>query len=165
MSQNQIKKLKKAINNYDVELHPDLTTQLKVIKNPHGFTIQIPGKPISWKRVGGLIHRYDTQKTEKLFVGLLLRGAMGNLPPYTGPIKLVVAFYFQAPKKYKFNQCTDFYNTTHIDIDNCLKFLMDCCTNAHVFNDDCQVVAVDMSKRYTLQHAPAYTHLTITQLI
>jgi Holliday junction resolvase RusA-like endonuclease len=129
-----------------------------------GFTCTIPGKPISWKRVGGLLHRYDTQKQEKLAIGLLLRKAMANNPPLTGPLEIYASFNFIAPKKYKCTSCEKFYHITKPDADNCLKFIMDCCTDANVWLDDSQVSEINVSKRYTFTTHEPYTHLTIRKI-
>lgn len=129
------------------------------------FSCTIPGKPISWKRVGGLIHRYDTQKQEKLATGLFLRKAMGKNKPLTGPIKFEATFFFQPPKKYKCERCFKLYHITKPDADNCVKFLMDCCTDAKIWLDDSQVAEISVTKRYNLFNTDPYTHLTISKII
>ena len=128
-----------------------------------GFNITIPTKPIPWKRPAGTFRRYDSQKQEKLAIGLYFRKAMGNHPPLTGPVFLNLCFYFQPPKNFKPKCTLDFYNKNKPDVDNLEKFILDTLKDAGVLKDDCIIVKVTKEKKYLdlrLQKEP-YTYISI----
>ena len=121
--------------------------------------ITIKGKPVSQKR-----HRhtkkgftYDPSKGEKSdFIVLLHESAPKQ--PLGGDIFLQAYFYLPRPKKHfrtgKFSgvlkKDIPLYCKTRPDLDNYLKFVMDCC-NGVIWIDDSQVVRVMMSKSYSIE--------------
>tara|TARA_Y100000310_G_C20613348_1_gene779210 strand:+ start:328 stop:738 length:411 start_codon:yes stop_codon:yes gene_type:complete len=121
--------------------------------------IKIKGKPTSQKR-----HRhtkkgftYDPSKSEKGdFIVLLHEYAPKQ--PLRGEIILQAYFYLPRPKKHfrtgqysgVLKEGIPLYCKTRPDLDNYLKFVMDCC-NGVIWVDDSQVVRVMMSKSYSLE--------------
>lgn len=117
--------------------------------NPYGFTLVIPHTPIPWKRPGQSgRHRYDTQKALKEQLIVFFKQAMNKRKPFTGPIRLILVFYFVLPKSKK----PDTKHITKPDTDNLIKFYQDCMTNAGVWKDDAQVYKLIVEKKYTYTH-------------
>ena len=115
----------------------------------------VPGKPVAQKR-----HRhtkkgfvYDpSSKEKKDFIAKLK-----SLPKkvFKGDISLQVYFYLPYPKKYYrtgkykgiLKDKVPHYCKTRPDIDNYIKFVMDC-LNGLVYKDDSQVVDIYSNKLY-----------------
>lgn len=119
--------------------------------------LEIPGVPKALKR-----HRmtkkgwsYDPSKKDK-------QDFIAKIPvesrkiPLKGEIVLFMVFTMPRPKKhYRTGKYSHVLKSNapenHVirpDIDNLLKFVMDCLVDAGVIKDDCQVCAVQMEKLY-----------------
>lgn len=60
----------------------------------------------------------------------------------TKPIALEITYYSKRPKTLQVDSAPTgaIYKTTKPDIDNLTKLLLDCCTQAGLWGDDCQIV-------------------------
>jgi Holliday junction resolvase RusA-like endonuclease len=120
----------------------------------------IEGDPIAWARAKPNFasrRMWDSQKQEKLVIGLSLVKQHGNNPPFSGPVHLEVNFYMRLPKKGKNHG--DWYSGKP-DSSNLLKFIEDS-GNKILYIDDCLLVWIDVKKRY--DHHPR-TEFTIERL-
>jgi Holliday junction resolvase RusA-like endonuclease len=122
------------------------------------LSLIIKGKPISQKR-----HRhtkkgftYDPSKPEKKeFISKIEKKPK---KPFKGYIHLQVYFYIPYPKKYyrtgkysdQLKDGAPYYCIARPDVDNYLKFVMDC-LNGIMYEDDSQVVNVEATKMYSTE--------------
>ena len=99
-------------------------------------TYIIPGLPIAWRRAGYGGHFYDTQKGQKLVSGISMKQQHANRPQFTGPLELIITFFFPLPKISKPKQALLSGNwfTNRPDGDNLEKFILDAATNV-LFHD------------------------------
>ena len=138
------------------------------------ITIKIPGKPISKQRPrfyrrGKHVGTYNAQETEE---GMWLAMCREQLPlkPLTGALSVVMLFSLQRPKSHygtgrnseKLKPSAPHYPSKHPDIDNFLKFAMDC-LNEIAWVDDSQVVSILGEKTYAA--GQGYTTIHIRLLI
>lgn len=121
------------------------------------ITIIIPGKPVpkarprfTWngKRV------YTPVKTvlyERL-VGLKANQAMAGKSKMSGPLHMDLRAHFEIPKSWTQEQrrkaLLGEIVPGRIDVDNVVKSIADGC-NKIVYEDDCQIVSISASKRYS----------------
>lgn len=120
--------------------------------------IVVPGAPKGWSRPAdspfGGRHRFTPkkQRTEQNLIGLLASRAMGNKPPFTGPIDLRVGAFFDVPKSWsKAKRAAALRGAAHKskpDADNICKLLKDALNNV-VWVDDAQVSDLSIRKRYS----------------
>jgi Holliday junction resolvase RusA-like endonuclease len=118
--------------------------------------ITIPGKPIPKKRprfarVGKFTKAYSAQKKEEKATRLVIASQWYG-KPLEGAVRLDVVFFMPIPKSTSKKQKAamllgNISHTKKPDIDNLLKFLLDC-MNGIVFEDDSQVINVKASKIY-----------------
>jgi len=127
----------------------------------------IPGKPIAKKRPrfvrrGNFVGTYNDQETEE---GKWMQQAMTSAMkdplyealPLSCPVTISLSFQFPVPSnwpKYKIRalqgkQIT-FYHTKKPDLDNCIKFVLDC-LNRWMWLDDKQVVLIHAFKVYGIE--------------
>ena len=112
----------------------------------------VEGTPNSLARPRfGLGHVYDSQKQLKFGVGLQLRN-QHEFPPFEGPLKIEITFFMPistriSKKKYDKLVCTPHYIKP--DIDNLIKFLLDC-SNGIIFADDAQISVIIARKIYSI---------------
>ena len=120
------------------------------------LSLIIPGKPIAQKR-----HRhtkkgftYDPSKLEKDdFISKIEKKPK---LPFNFNIHLQLYFYIPRPKNhYRTGKYSDqlkkgvpYYCKSRPDIDNYIKFVMDC-LNGIIYKDDSQVVHVEATKIYS----------------
>lgn len=117
--------------------------------------INIKGSPIAQKRArfarrGAYVKTYDPQSQEKEVVKALMRGQV--IKKLEGPLEIEINFYFEVPKSYSKKRAKaclngDEEHTKKPDIDNLVKFYLDC-MNDLVFKDDAQVVKLVARKIY-----------------
>jgi len=125
------------------------------------LTLKIPGKPIAKKRPrfarrGKFTVTYNDQETEEGRFILEVKQQLDGHTLMTGPIRMVVNFYFQRPKSHfgagrnagKLKPSAPAYHICKPDLDNLLKFLKDCLNN-FVWKDDSQVLELTAMKRYS----------------
>ena len=128
----------------------------------------IKGNPIPQKRHRmGRGYSYDPSAPDKKRVRLELL-LKNNKVINTGPVNMFVTFYMKRPKSHyrtgKFSNMlkndAPMQHTKKPDIDNLLKFIMDCC-NGIVYKDDCQVNRCSVSKVYCEQEEEPHTEINI----
>lgn len=90
---------------------------------------------------------WDSQKEQKVYSSLSLRSQHKDTPLFEGPLCMDINFFMEIPKKHK---KADIAGNPHIfkpDIDNLIKFVLDCC-NKILYNDDCTITKITASKVY-----------------
>lgn len=123
----------------------------------------IDGKPMPLSRPrfsNGVV--YDSQKATKNRVSFELK-AQHDGPVFTGPLRLDVIFYMPVPDSMRRKKEDKVTYTPHFkkpDIDNLIKFLLDC-SNGILFEDDSQIAIINASKIYSNL---GRTEFTITEL-
>lgn len=120
-------------------------------------SISIDETPVSWKRAGvyirkGLVTIYDKQTKEKKKTRFFLKTQYTD-PIISGPLMLNIEFFMPMPKSTPKRTKQDMlsgkiFHSKKPDIDNLLKYLLDCMTNI-VFVDDAQVRMVQVKKTYS----------------
>jgi Holliday junction resolvase RusA-like endonuclease len=111
----------------------------------------IDGPPISLKRPRfGLGHVFDSQKREKFGASMQLKSQHEYPLPFDGPLKLEVTFYMPMPKRMAKKNHVDGRapHSSTPDIDNLLKFLLDC-ANKVIIKDDALVAYIVANKIYS----------------
>ena len=122
--------------------------------------IKIPGVPIAKKRPrfarrGKFVTTYNCQETEEGRWLLSAREAFrkhGLMEPVSAPMALVITFFMPIPasvsKKQRALMELNQAHTKKPDLDNCVKFTLDC-LNGELFKDDSLVYDICASKRYS----------------
>ena len=120
--------------------------------------ITIPGKPIAkarprFARRGKFVITYSSQETEE---GRWLWEAKGQVDQcFEGPAYVICHFYMPRPKGHygtgknsgKLKENAPNWHTKKPDVDNCIKFVLDC-LNGLAWKDDCQIIMVSGQKEY-----------------
>ena len=123
--------------------------------------IIIPGKPIAKKRPrfarrGKCVTTYSEQETEESKIMAQILAQLGkDWKPIETPVLLDMEFCFPFLKSHygsgknsdKIKASAPIYHTQKPDVDNLVKFVMDC-MNEIVFRDDAQVVTIAASKKW-----------------
>ena len=102
---------------------------------------------------------YDSQKQHKLAYGILLQHQHNGKPLFDKPLHLEATFYFKIPlsqmnrmtSKSSSNKRFKGEGVPHSirpDLDNVVKFLLDCC-NGVIYRDDCLVASMKIEKVYS----------------
>ena len=119
--------------------------------------IEVPGKPIAQRRPnffrrGKRVGTYNPQESEagKFIVQCLeqIKSVEGLPIPKDVPIRLECAFCFAIPKSMPRKRLLEL-NLQHItrpDIDNCLKWVLDCLGKGVVYRDDSQICIIKAVK-------------------
>ncbi len=122
--------------------------------------IEIPGPPISKKRPrfarrGNFVTTYNDQETEEGFWALRAIEHIkksGTALPLSGAIRLSCIFNIPRPKShYTTKGIKKNAPAAHVqksDLDNLVKFVMDCLNRCNVWGDDCQVVSIVAEKKW-----------------
>lgn len=116
------------------------------------LTITIPGQPIAKKRPrfarrGKFVTTYNSQQTEEgKFICRMQNQFYGPPIPAGVPIFLNICFSVQIPKSLPKKKVV-IGPVRKPDIDNMIKFVMDC-ANGILWHDDAQVVHVEATKVY-----------------
>ena len=97
----------------------------------------------------------DAWKEQVMLAAGLYRGQFT-----TGPLRLEVEFFLPRSKAHKH----DDYVAVKPDLDNLLKSTMDALSQAGVWRDDAQVVAVVASKRYEAENREIGAVIKVTAL-
>ena len=116
----------------------------------------IPGKPVPQKRHRmGRGFSYDPSAPDKKRVRteLILANRLRYI--HKGDVSMFITFHMQRPKshyrtgKYKefLKKGSPYKHTSKPDIDNLIKFIMDCCSGI-LYKDDNQVVNITANKQY-----------------
>jgi len=123
--------------------------------------LTVKGEPKAQKRHrsgsrNGKSYTYDPSSSDKADFLVLMHNSAPK-SPLQGPISLLCKFHCTRPKAHfktgknagQLKPTAPIWCQTRPDIDNYLKFIMDC-ANKILFNDDSQVVKVEMSKTYSI---------------
>lgn len=118
------------------------------------IVITIPGEPVAQARSRSTRsgHHYDPQKKLKDGIKLLIKSQVKGMEPLTGSLTLKCTFRMSRPKSHYgtgknsgiLKMSAPYYHTIKPDLDNQLKFVMDC-LNGIVWKDDCQVCVIKES--------------------
>lgn len=150
-------------------------------QSPERIQFVVMGPPIAWARVAdkGLtvgkhgntyMEKFDPNSKAKL--NFLAKAALYRPDKlFDCPVEVNIAFYFKRPQDhygrnggqlYLKPDAPEFYAAKkRHDIDNCIKFVLDC-LNGQFIIDDGQICKIAAEKRYC-DKLP-YTEVTITQL-
>ena len=116
----------------------------------------IPGKPVPQKRHRmGRGFSYDPSAPDKKRVRteIIFQNRKKNI--HKGDVSMFITFHMQRPKSHyrtgKFKEFlkkgSPYKHTSKPDIDNLIKFIMDCCSGI-LYKDDNQVVNITANKQY-----------------
>ena len=101
-------------------------------------------------------HAFTPAKTRKAeeHITKVAREAMSafGVPPWQGPLKVVIRMWFKRPKSNKSK-----WHTQRPDADNCAKLVLDGC-NGIVWGDDSQIVELTVKK---LWHTYGYIEMDV----
>ena len=98
---------------------------------------------------------YDTQTQKKKMFQVLIRNEMliqSIQEPLQGVLKLSVTFYMPIPQstsKKKKNALEGTYHSRKPDLDNLIKFLLDCFNGVLIQDDNC-IASIHAEKRYSI---------------
>jgi Holliday junction resolvase RusA-like endonuclease len=126
-------------------------------------TYTIPGVPVALQRPRVSYktqHVYDPQAHIKEAAQSILRFQHHSPCPFEGPLKLTLTFHMPIPKSTP--KSRSLHHTPHTkrpDIDNLIKFVLDCC-NATIFTDDALVFDLSSSKIYDIVPRTEITIIT-----
>lgn len=76
-----------------------------------------------------------------------------------GAVKVLIAFYFPAPKCARFSSTVTVPKTTRPDLDNLVKNVLDALTDAGAWADDSQISTLHIKKRISI-HPITIIHLS-----
>jgi len=128
--------------------------------------IVIPGIPVAKGRPRlGKYGTYTPTKTvnyENLVQYCYMDQAEGI--KLDGPLMMEIRFYFPIPKSYSKKQIEllkvqDMAHMKKPDASNCLKSIEDA-LNGFAYDDDCQIVEVHVTKKYTLEDPRAEVRIS-----
>jgi len=122
------------------------------------WSVEIPGHPIAKKRARvvrnkhtGFVHGFNPQRQEEDTFATVIKASGA---PYfeTEPLKIKIAFVLPVPKSFSKRKRDKalkgvLHPTKRPDLDNYVKFVLDCC-NSVLFRDDSQVITIVAKKRY-----------------
>ena len=144
------------------------------------LTFTVPGEPHGKGSVraslrGGGVHTYKNPKTvayEDRVALFASRAARGM--PIEGPVRVSIVAYRRRPKSPpRKHECrtgieagSHRWCTKKPDADNCAKSVLDGCTTAGVWMDDCQVADLRVSKFWCNEgeHPRTDVHIEVIQL-
>ena len=122
----------------------------------HSYTITLLGEPIAKKRPRFNIKTgrvYDCQYKESKSVKMMILSELVRLSktiPIKNAVSLDITFYKEPPKSISKKKRLQLIGTPDLrkpDLDNYLKFILDC-SNGIVFEDDRQVYKIISEKIY-----------------
>lgn len=108
-------------------------------------------------RMGGK-KMFDSQKKEKLVMGIELARQHHNRPLYTGPLHLDVRFYFPYPQRRSKNP--SFYHYGRPDLSNLIKLVEDVAQGV-LYGDDCLIASICAVKLYAKEGRTEFSLLEI----
>ena len=115
------------------------------------FVVKDTPIPLARPRMTGGGRVWDSQKHQKLIIGLSLTNQLNGLPLFEGALEVDITFYFPMPKRINEIRRAAMRNTPHIfkpDIDNCIKMYLDCASNGILFEDDAIIATIHSKKLY-----------------
>ena len=136
-------------------------------RTPRSMFFIIMGNPIplARPRFSKDGHVWDSQKPQKLVVGLDLIKQLGSLPKFEDALSVDFKFYFPLPTRLSIEHEAKLKGSPHkkrCDLDNCIKMYLDCSIGV-LFEDDCLVSTINASKMYDDGKSPR-TEMIITEL-
>tara|TARA_Y100000310_G_C20549690_1_gene747405 strand:- start:454 stop:882 length:429 start_codon:yes stop_codon:yes gene_type:complete len=127
--------------------------------------IKIPGPPKAqprhrYRRQGRKIISYDPASSDKKKVRLVIASEWSKAP-LKGAISMIITFYCERPKSHYrtgrysnvLKEDAPVVKTTKPDVDNYVKFYMDCGKDI-LWGDDAQVVRIEAWKVYIDMDGP-----------
>lgn len=119
------------------------------------ITFSIPGVPTGKRRPrfarrGKFITTYQPKEdaSRENLIALAYREAAGNVPPYDGPVAIMLMAFFVPPKSWsKKKRDNPGSKTSKPDLDNIEKSVLDG-LNGVAFVDDAQVVRIGAGKQF-----------------
>lgn len=128
---------------------------------PNILACVIPGDPIAKKRPrffrkGSFVGAYNDQQTEESrFLWEIKQQISPHFKPFEGPLRLTLIYVVKRPKAHfgtgknanKIKPSAPIHCTNNKDLDNYIKFTLDC-LNGVAFKDDRQVVEIKAKKVY-----------------
>lgn len=130
--------------------------------------LTIPGVPIAKKRPrfvrrGKFVTTYNCQATEEGRWLLSVRESFrknGLLEPLSTPVSIAMTFFMPIPasatKKQRASIELNQAHTKKPDLDNCVKFVLDC-LSGELFRDDSLVYRISAEKRYAVNPGTVLT--------
>lgn len=124
----------------------------------------IEGNPVPLQRVRFVNrHCWDAQKALKTKIGIDIERQHDGVPLISGPLRLVITFYFSIPASYSMAKRSACMIRSHIsrpDLSNLIKFVEDIAIGI-IYNDDCTIAEIEARKCYD---ATPRTEFEIIQL-
>lgn len=112
----------------------------------------VNGKVVMWEASATKIEAWRRAIKEATHEAL----NAGAKPFTTEPLVVEITFILERPKTNKRQ-----YPTTKPDLDKLIRATLDGLTQAAVWLDDCQIVAINSVKLYETQHRQPGAHITI----
>jgi Holliday junction resolvase RusA-like endonuclease len=146
-------------------MHPNVShvgfASERTVKRSKRFII--PGVPVPLRRprMSGS-HCWDSQKQQKLNASIILTHQLEEEGLFSAPVCVEVIFIFPIGIRVPKHKKEKMIDSPHIfkpDIDNCIKFILDC-SNGIIWHDDCIVSVIFAKKIY----GEARTIMTITEI-
>lgn len=124
--------------------------------------VWIPGEPKAQPRPkgvlrGGFVHFYTPPVADK-WKGLIKEAIKASLTKFNplAPFRVTMVFFFKRPSTHYGSKNKVPYlrtgapisHTTKPDLDNLAKAVMDALSDVKLWNDDRQVIELEVSKRY-----------------
>lgn len=112
---------------------------------------QIPGECIGFARAGANGKMRFTPKRQRDFMCLVkmaAANAMGDVPPFEGPLKIIVRATYLVPKSWPKKRAAEAYwKTSKPDASNLLKLVEDALHDV-CYVDDAQIAEATVQKTY-----------------
>jgi len=128
------------------------------------YTLNFKPTPLARTRVSDR-RVYDSQKNEKLIMGISLINQHENKEPFDGILHFDVTFYFGVPenKKKKDTLIAQFYHNYKPDLSNLIKMLEDICVDSKIIKDD-SIISSMLARKVYITDKAERTEFTITQI-
>src|SRR5690606_24424714 len=108
----------------------------------------VEGKPIALQRVRFTgSHCWDSQKDLKRRINFDLETQHDNLPLLSGPLRLVITFYFEISRRAGKQQLLCKSHSSRPDLSNLIKFIEDIATGI-LYGDDSLIAEIEARKCY-----------------
>jgi Holliday junction resolvase RusA-like endonuclease len=111
----------------------------------------IEGKPVPLQRVRFVSnHCWDAQKALKRKVAINLERQHDSLPLLSGPLKLIITFYFESARSLSVTKRHALIDKSHIarpDLSNLIKFIEDIAIGI-LYDDDSIIAEIEARKCY-----------------
>jgi Holliday junction resolvase RusA-like endonuclease len=116
------------------------------------IVVEIPGKPVAWKRAGRSGSRYyDSQLNEKNLVRWYYKIAHNGILSASEPLSVDIQYHISPPKSLSLQRALKLIGAFHSkkpDIDNLTKIIFDA-LNGVAWKDDSQIATLTAYKIYS----------------